>query len=223
MPPIPLLQKWKTNQIYKAIQSVGLNPNEFELEDSGTEVLLKHKWSKSCFCIGGNAGHYIGRYVVGDGVDRSYEVYSWEPVMERFSRWVKEVKDDLDTPDLWAELKRDARLLGGISGEANENTPFTSEEQKDIEQRLREVEAHVRGTYSLSEREMEILHTKINYLIDAAGRFGRIDWLNIFVGTIFSYIFAVALPSEYALPFMRHLLQAIRHLFEQGLPPPFLA
>jgi hypothetical protein len=218
MPPFPQLQKWQTNQIYKAIQSVGLNPNEFEFEDSGTEVLLKHKWSKSCFVFGGNAGHYVGRSVVGDAIDWPYEAYSWQSLITRFSRWVKDVKDDLDTPDLWAELQRDARLLGGVFGEANENTPFTSEEQKDIEQRLREVEAHVRGTYSLSEREMEILHTKIDYLVGAAGRFGRIDWLNIFVGAIFSYILAVGLPSESARPFMTHLLQAIRHLFEHGLP-----
>ena len=108
-------------------------------------------------------------------------------------------------------------------GDANENTPFTSEEQKDIEQRLREVEAHVRDTYSLFEPEMETLHRKIDYLIDAAGRFGRIDWLNIFVGAIFSYLLAVALPSEHALPFMTHFLHAIRHFFEHGLPPLFLA
>jgi integrase len=57
--------------------------------------------------------------------------------MSCFSRLVKDVKNDLDTPDLWAELQRDARLLGSLSSKANENTTFTSEEQKDIEQRLR--------------------------------------------------------------------------------------
>jgi hypothetical protein len=212
---IMLLQKWKTNQIFEAIQSVGLNPQEFEFENSGAEALLKHKWSKSYFVIGGNAGHYVGRYVVGDGADWPYEVYSWEPVMSRFSGWVKEVKDDVATPDLWAELQRDARLLGGVSGQANENTPFTSEEQKDIEQRLREVEAHVRGTYSLSEPEMEALHRKIEYLVGAAGRLGRIDWLNICVGALFGFILSVGLPVESVRPFMTDLLH---YFFEHGLP-----
>jgi hypothetical protein len=54
------MQKWQTNQIYKAIQSVDLNPNEFELRDNGEEILLKHKWSKSCFFLGGNAMKYVG-------------------------------------------------------------------------------------------------------------------------------------------------------------------
>jgi hypothetical protein len=87
-------------------------------------------------------------------------------------------------------------LLGGVSGDANENTPFTSEEQKDIEQRLREVEAHVRDTYSLFEPEMETLHRKIDYLIDAAGRFGRFDWGTIFVGAIVCYILEVGLSGR---------------------------
>jgi hypothetical protein len=141
-----LLQKWQTNEIFKGIQSVGLNPQEFEFEDSRAEARLKHKWSKSCFVFAGNASQSTGNWVVGDGIDSPYEVYSWEAVMSRFSRWIKEVKGDLDTPDLWAELQRDAQLLGGVSGQASDNTPFTSEEKKDIERRLREVEAHVRRT-----------------------------------------------------------------------------
>jgi hypothetical protein len=212
---IMLLQKRRTNQIFEAIQSVGLNPQEFEFENRGTETRLKHKWSKSYFVIGGNAGHYVGRYVVGDAIDWPYEVYSWEPVMSRFSGWVKDVKDDLDTPDLWAELQRDARLLGGVSGEANKNTPFTSEEQKDIEERLREVEAHVRNTYSLTESDFNLLHKKIDYLVDAAGRLNRIDWLNACAGALFGFILSVGLPPESIRPFMTDLLH---HLFEHGLP-----
>jgi hypothetical protein len=210
-----LLQKWQTNKIFEAIQSVGLNPNEFEFKHSDTEALLKHKWSKSYIAIGWNAGHYVGRFMVGDGYDWPYDAYSSQSLMERFSRWVEDVKRDLDTPDLWAELQRDAQLLGGVSDEASENTPFTAEEQKDIEERLRKVEAHVKGTYSLSEPEMEGLHRKIDYLVGAAGRFGRIDWLNICVGALFGYILAVGLPVESVRPFMTDLLH---HLFEHGLP-----
>jgi hypothetical protein len=153
--------------------------------------------------------------VVGDGIDWPYEVYSWEAVMSRFSPWVKEVKDDLDTPDLWAELQRNAQMLGRISGETHGNTPFTSEEQKDIEQRLREVEAHVRDTYSLTESDFNLLNKKIDYLVDAAGRLGRTDWFNVCAGAIFGYILAVGLPVESVRPFMTGLLH---YLFEHGLP-----
>jgi hypothetical protein len=43
--PPPLLQKWQRNNIFEAIQSGGLDPREFDLDDSGIEVRIKHKWS----------------------------------------------------------------------------------------------------------------------------------------------------------------------------------
>jgi hypothetical protein len=221
MPRFQQLQKWKTNQIVEAIQGVGLDPREFEFEDVDADVRLKHKWSESYFIFGGDALHYVGRYLVGDGPDWPYDVYSWEALMTRFSRWLREVKLDLDMPDLWAELQDEAKMLGGTPGEANENTPFTREEQKDIEQRLREVEARVTRTYSLPEPERGILNAKIDYLVDAAGRLGRIDWRNAFVGAVLGYILTAGLPPESVrsifLTFMA-VLRAIGHLFGYRLP-----
>ena len=126
----PLLPKWKTNQIFKAIQGVGLDPKDFDFKDADAEVRLEHKWSKSYFIFGGDASKYVGRYVIGDGPVWPYEAYSWESVIERVSNWLRDVRLDLDTPDLWAELQGEAELLGGASDEANENTPFTQEEQR---------------------------------------------------------------------------------------------
>jgi hypothetical protein len=221
MSPSPQLQKSMKNQIFEAIQGVRLDPREFEFEDSGAEVRLKHRWSTSYFVFGGHVGHYVGRYVVGDDPEWPYEVYSWEALMTRFNGWVRNVKLDLDTPDLWAELQGEAALLAGASLEANENAPFTREERKNIEVRLREVEEHVRRTHSLREPEMEILTAKIDYLVDAAGRLGRIDWRNALVGAILGYILTAGLPPESArsifVTFMR-LLRTISQFFGHGLP-----
>jgi hypothetical protein len=67
--PTPLLQKWQRNDLFEAIQAVGLDPRDFDLADSGTEVQIKHKRSESIFIIGGGPGRYVGRYVVGDDPD----------------------------------------------------------------------------------------------------------------------------------------------------------
>jgi hypothetical protein len=66
MPPSPQLQKWQKNHIFEAIQQAALDPREFDLNDDGAEVRIKHKWSESYFIIGGNAIRYFGRRVVGD-------------------------------------------------------------------------------------------------------------------------------------------------------------
>ena len=210
----PYLRKWQRNEILEAIQGVGLAPREFNLEDGDAETRIKHKWSESYFIVGGNAGHYVGHYVVGDASDWPYEVYSWETLMPRISRWLEEVKHDLETPDLWAELQREAALLGGASNEAKENTPFTTDEQKEIMGRLQELAEHLRR--SLSEPEIQILDAKLDYLIDAAGRLGRIDWRNAFVGVALSYIVMLALPPESARSIFQTfvtLLRAISHFY----------
>jgi hypothetical protein len=169
MPPSPLLQKSQKNQIFKAIQSAGLDPREFSLEELGLEVTkIKHKWSKSYFLFAHEivGGLYVGHAIIGDGPEGPYQsARSWKTLMGRFSRWLRDLKRDLDTPDLWTELQAEAELLGGTPYQANANTPFTPEEQKEIERRLREVEVDVRRTRSLSAEQMRVLDEKIDYLV----------------------------------------------------------
>ena len=54
--------------IFKAIQAVGLDPNEFDLEDLDDGVRIKHKRSASYFIVRSETGYYVGQYFVGDGV-----------------------------------------------------------------------------------------------------------------------------------------------------------
>jgi hypothetical protein len=113
--PAPLLQKWHRNNIFEAIQAAGLEPREFDLNDSGTEVRIKHKSSGSCLTVRRESGYYVGRSVVGDGHVWPYGPCGWQTLMPRLSRWLEEVKQDFETPDLWAELQRETKLLEGAS------------------------------------------------------------------------------------------------------------
>jgi hypothetical protein len=194
--PPPLLQKWQRNNIFEAIQSGGLDPREFDLDDSGIEVRIKHKWSESGFIVRRESGYYVGQYVVGEGYVWPYGPCSWQTLMPRVSTWLKEVKQDLDTPDLWAELQRDAQLIGVGFNKVTDNTPFTADEQIEIAARLQELAKSARDTYSLSQEQIRALDAKMDYLITAAGRLGRKDWLTVYIGAILSFILGAALPSE---------------------------
>jgi hypothetical protein len=160
-PPPPLLQKWHTNNIFEAIKEVGLDPREFDLKDSGAEVRIKHKWSESYLISRRESGYYVGQSVVGDGHVWPYGPYGWQSLMQRVSLWLGEVKRDLETPDLWAELQREAKLLGAGSNAVTENTPFTPGEQKEIAGRLKELAKYVRKTHSLSPAQMQALDEKL--------------------------------------------------------------
>jgi len=132
------------------------------------------------------------------------------------SRWLVDVKRDLETPDLWAELQREAQLLGDASDEATENTPFTPDEQKEIAMRLQGMAEQARHTYSLSEEQMRVLNAKIDYLKAAAGRLGRIHWRDVFLGVMFTFVLASALPPES----VRHIVLTILRTIVQhhGFP-----
>jgi hypothetical protein len=210
------LEKWKRNQIFEAIKAAGLDPREFDLEVHDGKVRIKSKLSTSCFVIGGEAGHYVGHRTVGDGPYFRFEVYSWDPVIDRFGLWIREVKDDLATLDLWAELRREIELFGANSEDFADNAPFSPGEQKEIAARLQELAGDVRRAASLSEAQTRLLEAKLDYLAKAAGRLGRIDWRNVFVAAIVSFILAAALPPESARALIFGFLRVIGHFY--GLP-----
>ena len=82
--PAPRLLKWQRNKIVESIQAAGLDPREFDLNDSDAGFLIKHKWSESFFDIVGDPGHYGGRYRVGDAPDWPYQGYTWNSMISRF-------------------------------------------------------------------------------------------------------------------------------------------
>jgi hypothetical protein len=49
--PPPFLQKWQRNDIFEAIQAAGLDPRTFDLNDSGTQIEIKRRWSTSIFIV----------------------------------------------------------------------------------------------------------------------------------------------------------------------------
>ncbi len=121
----------------------GLDPIECDLDEGGAEVRISHMPSGSVFILGGDASRYTGSYVVGDSASSwPYEAFTWTKVPERVQRWAEEVKHDVDTPDLWAELQREREILTGARYAAVENTLFTPDEQAEIAAQLQEI----RGT-----------------------------------------------------------------------------
>ena len=212
-----LLNKLTKNAIFEAIKAAGLHPEDFDLQDDAAEVRLKHKRSASCFTIRSEGLKFVGRSVAGDFWDMPFEVYSWGTVIQRISGWLDFVKFDLKTPDLWAELHRDDQLLfSATSDDVTGNTRFTPDEQNEIATRLQTLAEDARRTYSLSAAQVRVLDAKLSYLVNAARRLGRKDWLNVCAGVILTLIIGAVLPPSAPRDMFLGLLRAIGHLY--GLP-----
>jgi hypothetical protein len=215
---MPILQRSQRNAIITAIRAIDLDPREFIFDDSSTtEIKITHQRSSWWFIVTGGPGHYIGRYTLAEGLNWPYEVYSWQSFLPRVEDWLESLKRDLNTPDLWAELRNEADLLGAGSSRVIENTPFTQTEQREIERRLDKLRTDVIHAHSLSGAQTNALEGKIDYLIEASTRLGRKDWLNTFIGVTLPFVLSVALAPEAARALFLTFLRSVGLLYPELL------
>jgi hypothetical protein len=161
--------------------------------------------------------------VVGDSALLwPYEAFTWTKVPEKVRQWAEEVKRDVDTPDLWADLQREREILAGARYEAVENTLFTLDEQAQIAKQLREIKEYLKKTYSLSGEQMSRVEAKLDEAEEAACRIGRKDWLLLFCGVMFTLIVTGLLPPEAVQHIILIAVHGLDHLLGGGGRPPEL-
>lgn len=144
-------------------------------------------------------------------------------LMQQVQFWLSALKLDIDTPDLWTQLRGSAELFGSAAAESVENTPFTAAEQAEIAEQLKGLKDQVSRTYSLSEPQVRLLEEKLDGLAAAAGRVGRKDWVLMAAGVMLSYVLTAALPPEAARDILGALITSIDHVLGLGpleLPGP---
>ncbi|MBA2554459.1 MAG: hypothetical protein H0V10_12390, partial [Geodermatophilaceae bacterium] len=105
---------------------------------------------------------------------------------ELVQHWAGDVKRDLDTPDLWADLRRRQVLLTSAGYEAIGNTPFTPDEQLEVAAQLLEIKEYVKATSSLTSEQTLLVEAWFNEAEAATRRLGRKDWLLLFLGVVLS-------------------------------------
>jgi hypothetical protein len=94
----------------------------------------------------------------------------WSQIPDWVERWARRVKDDMNTPDLLAELQRDREILTGARFEDVENTTFTPEEQAEIAEWVEASKEFVRHRYSLPDVQLRVIEAKLDELAAEARR-----------------------------------------------------
>jgi hypothetical protein len=154
---------------------------------------------------------------VGEESPRGYPVNSWSAVENPpLGLWLSEVKHDLETPNLWTQLRQDQETLTTATSEDAENTPFTAAEQAEIANQLREIKEYVTKTYDLSAGQMHVLETRLDSIRDAASRLGRRDWLTWVAGTL--TILQAVLPPGAIRHILLMTLRSAAHLLGHPIP-----
>lgn len=215
------MEKWQRNVIYEAVVAGGLDPREctFDYGDAGARIT--HVPSASYLLLEGDITGYTAKAVVGESEKWPVGLRTlWIEMEQRVQGWTREVKEDVDTPDLWAELQRDREVLTGARYDEVENTPFSLDEQAAIADHLRQTKGYVLRTYSLSDPQILHLEAKVDDIAAAAGRLGRKDWTLVVCSVLLGTFVQGILPPEAVQDTLRMTLDGLGYLFGgEGGPP----
>ena len=147
-----------------------------------------------------------------------WTLYIWPNVLEKVKGWAREVKHDVDTPDLWDEVRRRQGVLTSTIYESSDNSPFTAAELAEIADQVQQIKEFVK-TQPISEARMLSAEAKLDYVVEAARRLGRKDWAIIFGGAIVSTIVADLLPREVIGDLLTMASQVLGHILGGGAGP----
>jgi hypothetical protein len=213
------LPKSLTNDVIEAIRSSGLDPYIFKYSDNEDEYRIRHPSSGSYFAFRLEGGTFpISYLIAGEVTEQKFDAYIWPKVIDHVNEWATRVKKDLETPDLWAELQREPKLLGVGPDLHIENTPFTPEEKKEITELLQKGGEYVEQTYPLSDSERLEWRAQLAYLTEAVHRLGRRDWRGLLISTLIEFVFYVAPEPAAARDMVFTFLKATGHFFGTHLP-----
>jgi hypothetical protein len=207
------LTKQERKWIYEATQRAGFNPADFAepAETGDHEVSVFHEPSASYFHIGPKDptySHRVVKWKVGDGPHDEAHALHWEVNLER---WLDDIKQDLATPDPWAELRSMGEPLpAGVVEDDVDTSPFSPEEQAEISRQLDSLREELQG--QLTETEARILAEQFEYIKDASKDTRRDRWVQLFKGVLLGDVVNGQLPS----PVVVHVLSAAAH-FVAGL------
>jgi hypothetical protein len=247
--PIVELRKRQRNDLFAAVVDSGLNATEFDLsvknvppsatvgalltreqqaDDDNWLAIIDHPASESRFKVyplSPTSPSRLPRFFVwskvgADPFEREYPL-EWSGVPVSAAEWATGVKDYVDTPDLWNEMRAQRELLAETTLESLENTPFTPAEQAAISAQLREIKNYISENYELTSEQFARAEARIDEAEAASHRLHRKDWLLLFLGTTVTLYVADVVPATAVQHITALVLQGLGHLFGiAGSPPP---
>jgi len=116
---------------------------------------------------------------------------SWDQIKDLITIWVGRLKKEIESYNFLNELESFRERFGNLkTSNFLTEEKFSDSDKQFIKDQLSIFKKEVRlqnGT--VQEEKINFIDAKINYLIDRLEKnYSKIDWVNIFIGTIFSLI-----------------------------------
>jgi hypothetical protein len=206
MQKLLVLQSQK-NLILQTIIDNSLNPSEFawleEESDYTNKSLvstLKHISSEYFFTFDiYRSGHWA---TLSPGETKPIEEYncgSWIYLWEYFETWLKSLKREIESPDLWSAIAQESELINATNSESD-NFPFNKEEKKYILSGINEIRQYLLEVHKM---DAELIEPRLKYLEEASERLGRKDWKNVLLSVIIGIILNATVTPESSRDILR--------------------
>jgi hypothetical protein len=199
----PNLLPSQRKDVFEFLRAADLDPSAFEwttrvswyskrrapaiaLQDSGFYFMVDFATSS----VGVEYSPGQGAPNVQDSFD-----HDWSYVRPHLAVWTSRMAEELEVPDLWAELKQ-RRELYTAAGDEKNNEAFTPSELELVHSALREIRELAASSFELGQDQAAALEQRLDYLEGAARRSGRVDWWNILLSTIFQLVLGAVITSD---------------------------
>lgn len=240
-----MLRKYR-NALFEMIRAVNMNPRDFkskeevlqnfqafrlQVGDSSLNFVVRTAFSGDERVFDCKYSKYERAHPEPKFPETDYPSvwYKFSYVEKQFQQWLdswvrkylsdrEEETEDLVLPDLWTEL--DLSESSFVDSQVIQNTLFSLEEQKRIAETVNEFEQEVQRREILSQEQADILHERIEYLVESSKRLGRKDWLAAAAGSLIGFTFQSGLTSENAMQIIHLAGEAIRWIAHTPLLLP---
>jgi len=218
------LLKTQANDVLNAVSKIGLDPKHFAWEELEKTPTLRYTPSGEYFfkflrtIRGFYAEYSAGEASIHGSGPFGATWVSWETGLSIVEEWLTYLKREIQAPDLWSLLTEQTALVQAASADSP-NTPFSTLEIKKISDGLRELQEYIEKTQQLDEQKHAFLESKLDYLVDAAHRQGRQDWLYVAIGVLSTVVMSLAMAPDQAKEVFRFVSSVLQAILKT--PPPF--
>jgi hypothetical protein len=209
MPQCTLL-KYQKNEVFELIKESSLDPfnffwNKTASSRSGdtlsSDIISKLEYKGSDFYFLFDflrKAHYAEYSPGNDKLVDEYYPGAWKNQQYYVQQWLSFLKREIDQPDLWAQLSeyqfpREDQLSRDMG-----NEPFTAFQVDQIVRGIDLIKTYLIAEIKIDSDQKKETNERLDYLIEAAKRQGRKDWIHTAIGVIFTLAVSLSLSPEQA-------------------------
>lgn len=211
------LLRSQKNQVFEIIKGQGLDPFNFEWTTSQSgynegDVIpcLKYRNTPYYFNFDRNKKEHWTTFSPGyQEIEEKWAPCTWKDQLIMVEEWLKNLKREIE-PDMWDKLS-EFHFEASVSVDPEvENKSFSSKEITLLAEGMNKIRHYLEIELEANEVQTKLIDEKIDYLIDAAKRQGRLDWIHTSIGVVFTLYTALGLTVEHGKMLMQLLKATVR-------------